>query len=78
MQLSEIMKTMKFGQKLLIASFSGDTLFMERLHEMGLRPGMMIEYWGRAPFRGPGLFKFRNTMLALREEEASCARVEFL
>ncbi|MBK7963477.1 MAG: ferrous iron transport protein A [Bdellovibrionales bacterium] len=59
----------------LIQSFCGDPLICDRLYELGLRPGIMLEFLGRAPFKGPFLFHYRNTVLALRPAEAACVVV---
>jgi ferrous iron transport protein A len=48
---------------------------IERLKEMGLHQGLEVSFVGRAPFRGPLLYRFGNTVLALRLEEASCALI---
>lgn len=61
-----------------IHSFSGDHLIAERLKEMGVYPGLELQVVGRAPFCGPFLFRFGNTVLALRSEEAVCAIVQKL
>ncbi len=56
----------------LIEAFCGDPLLCDRLYELGLRPGIFLESSGRAPFGGPFLFRFQNTVLALRSAEAAC------
>lgn len=75
MVLSTISLTALRGQNFSILALQGTQILCERLHELGLRPGLELEFWGRAPFHGPLLYRFRNTMLALREEEASCIQV---
>lgn len=65
-------------QSARVHSFSGDPLIAERLKEMGVHPGLELQVVGRAPFRGPFLFRFGNTVLALRYEEAVCATVQKL
>ncbi|WP_373999638.1 ferrous iron transport protein A [Bdellovibrio bacteriovorus] len=69
-------KSLKPGQKVEITGFASDNVFRERLHEMGLRVGMLITILGRAPFGGPLLIRFNTSFLALRNEEAACARVK--
>lgn len=61
-----------------IQGFSGDQLIIERLKEMGLHQGLEVQVVGRAPFGGPLLFRFGNTVLALRAEEAECTLIETL
>lgn len=63
------------GHLFKIQQLEGSQMLCERLHEMGLRPGLEIEFWGRSPWSGPWLYRFQNTMLALRDEEASCIKV---
>ena len=72
------MKLSKPGlnMKTIIVGFSGEPLVSERLKEMGLHQGLEIEMIGRAPFGGPILFQFGNTVLALRIEEAECAIIQ--
>lgn len=56
----------------LIRSFAGDALLCERLQELGLAAGQRVEFLGRAPFSGPGVFRTESLTVALRSEEASC------
>lgn len=63
------------GHVVEITGFSGDIIFRERLHEMGLRVGTKVTILGRAPFGGPLLVRFQTSFLALRGEEAACAEV---
>ena len=62
-----------------IVGFKCDTeatcLMVERLKEMGLYEGLMLEYLGQAPFGGPLLYRFSGTVVALRVEEARCLQV---
>ena len=66
---------LKPGHVVEIQSLGGDSVVRERLHEMGLRTGMIITILGRAPFGGPLLVRFNTSFLALRNEEAQCATV---
>lgn len=61
-----------------IKGFCGDPLIIERLRELGLHHGLEVQAVGRAPFGGPQLFRFGNTVLALRREEAQCTLIEIL
>lgn len=64
------------GQTIEIVGFSTDSIFRERLQELGLHVGTQITILGRAPFGGPLLIRFNNSFLALRNEEAACAQVK--
>lgn len=68
--------SIKFGRPLEVTGFTGDEIFRERLHEMGIRVGTTLLIIGRAPFGGPLLVRFNTSFLALRNEEASCALVK--
>ena len=59
-----------------VQGVSGDPFVIERLKEMGLHPGLEIQAIGQAPVGGPLLFRFGNTVLALRREEAACTLIE--
>lgn len=74
MKLSEI----KSQVNVQIINFNGPEVYIERLHEMGLASGMELSVMGRAPFKGPLLIRFKNTLLALRDEEAACTQVQIL
>ena len=64
--------------KAKVQGFSGDESIVERLKEMGLHPGLELQSVGQAPFGGPLLFRFGNTVLALRREEALCTLIQML
>lgn len=68
--------SIKPGHIVEIIGFAGEDIFRERLHEMGLRVGTTLKILGRAPFGGPLLVRFNTSFLALRNEEAACARVK--
>lgn len=61
-----------------IEGFHGDSVLVERLKEMGLHQGLEVTPVGRAPFGGPLLYRFGNTVLALRFEEAQCALIQLI
>ncbi len=73
MTLAEVKNT---NSKAIISDFQGESLLIERLKEMGLYQGLEIELVGHAPFGGPMLFQFGNTVLALRNEEALCVKIQ--
>ncbi len=68
-------RSLRAGQTVEIQSFEGDELYRERLHEMGLRKGMLLTILGQAPFNGPLLIRFHTSFLALRNEEAACTLI---
>lgn len=72
MNLSESLQSLRMGHRMRLKSITGDEFICERLHELGLRPGLQIEYLGQAPLGGPVLVRFLTTTLALRIEEARC------
>ncbi len=53
----------------------GDPLLRERLVEMGLTAGTLVEVRRRAPFGGPLELRLRGGVLALRRDEARCVSV---
>ena len=59
-----------------IEGFTGDPVVIERLKEMGLHQGLEVHSVEQAPFGGPMLFRFGNTVLALRQEEAACTLIQ--
>lgn len=61
-----------------VQGFSGNEILIERLQEMGIHEGLELQVIGQAPFGGPLLFRFGNTVLALRREEAECALIQIL
>ena len=67
--------SLQIGQSIEIVGFEGDELYRERLHEMGLRKGLLLTILGQAPFNGPLLVRFQTSFLALRKEEAACTIV---
>lgn len=77
-QLSEFKPRGSFGSavnKCKIVAFNGDHLIIERLKEMGLHQGLEIEFVGQAPLLGPLVYRFGNTVLALRPQEAACIQI---
>ncbi|MFZ4403589.1 MAG: FeoA family protein [Pseudobdellovibrionaceae bacterium] len=63
------------NQSLEISGFCGSENTVERLKELGFHQGLKIEFVGQAPWHGPRLFRFSNTVLALRDQEAACVLV---
>jgi len=73
MQILEFIKKQKHGE---VHQINEVPFFSERLFEMGIHQGQKFEYLGTAPFRGPIIIKFGNTVIALRTEEAACLIVK--
>lgn len=59
-------------QNFQILGFQGEDTLVQRLKQMGLHEGMSLQYLRRAPMRGPLIYRFGATALALRAEEAQC------
>lgn len=58
------------------APLTGSDALAGRLSDFGFRSGEIIEWVGRAPFRGPFLFSVRGALVALRAEEVARLSVE--
>ncbi len=67
---------LKFGDGFKVLNFQGELALQERLSEVGIRKGMTLVYFSKAPFSGPLIFRVGATMFALREEELSCLILE--
>ncbi|PWU16068.1 MAG: ferrous iron transport protein A [Bdellovibrio sp.] len=61
-----------------VESFAGSPDMIARLRELGIRQGLQVSLIGQAPFWGPKLFRAGLTVLALRQEEASCVFIQSL
>lgn len=72
----DLAKLDRAPQMVIIKEFVGPAEIVERLKEMGLHLGVAVLYQGRAPFRGPHLIRFGSTVVALRDEEAACAKIQ--
>jgi Fe2+ transport system protein FeoA len=64
------------GQKAKLIGFDGPIFIIERLIDMGFHENVEIENLGRLPFSGPILIRCEQTLLALREEEAKCLKLQ--
>lgn len=64
------------GQKVRLIGFEGSPLIIERLIDMGFHENVELENLGRLPFSGPLLIRCEQTLLALREEEAMCLKIQ--
>jgi Fe2+ transport system protein FeoA len=64
------------GQKVKLLNFDGPAFLVERLIDMGFYVNVELENLGRLPFAGPILVRCEQTLLALREEEAMCLKIQ--
>lgn len=64
------------GQKVKLVGFEGPSFLVERLIDMGFHENVELENLGRLPFAGPVLVRCDQTLLALREEEAMCLKIQ--
>lgn len=55
-----------------IVSLQGENKALQRLIELGLHSGQQVEFVHRAPFWGPFILRYGNSIIALRSEEAAC------
>ncbi len=63
------------GQTFKLQSFNGDEILIQRLLDMGLYPGIEVQYIGRMPLRGPIIMRVESSFFALREEEFFCLKL---
>lgn len=75
MFLSELTNA-DLDKNFLICQLAGSEEIQSRLVEMGLIPGAELRFLGRAPFAGAFLFQLHTSYLALRYEEAKCAKIQ--
>ncbi len=61
-----------------ITGFAGEVSIVERLQEMGMHHGMIVQCLGRTPFKGPLLYRMGATVVALRNGEAQCILIQTL
>lgn len=66
----------KIGTQFRIIDIVGDSVLTSRLQEIGLKKGMLISYFTKAPFGGPSIYRVGTTMFALRQEEKKCLILE--
>jgi ferrous iron transport protein A len=63
------------GQQARIETIQADPSLLQRLLEMGLLEGELIEVVGYAPLGDPMEIRLRDYRLSLRRREASCITV---
>jgi Fe2+ transport system protein FeoA len=60
----------------VILDLSGPEELVERLRELGFSPGEKIEILRQFPFRGPWVLMTAQGMVALRNEEFQCLKIQ--
>ena len=72
----KLLSEIKTPSKIQIVGFSGDHLMIQRLKEMGVHKGLELEFISQGPLKGPMIYRFGNTVLALRPQEAACIQIQ--
>lgn len=62
--------------KLRVADIRGEVETQERLRELGIYTGAIVQLLKRAPFKGPWVIQVGDAVLALRDSEAEFIEVE--
>lgn len=63
------------GEQATIVAFVGDAALTQRLHELGMMEGEVVEVITLAPLGDPMEVRVANTRLSLRRSEARAIRV---
>ncbi len=61
-----------------VTQLSGPDLIVERLSELGIYSGKILQVVGQIPFSGPLIIRAGSQVLALRVEEAKCIQIKAL
>ena len=69
---------LRTGERGRIESIAGDSALVQRLYEIGLLEGELVELLGVAPLGDPIEIRVGNTRLSLRRREAVGVGVELL
>jgi len=69
---------METGKRARIVDFAGGTAMRQRLENLGLRQGKVIEKISANPFRGPVVVRIDHLELAIGHGMASYIQVELL
>lgn len=69
---------LRVGQRAVVQAVHGGDALVQRLLEMGLLDGEMIEVIGVAPLGDPMEIRLRDYRLSLRRAEAACIEVDLL
>jgi ferrous iron transport protein A len=73
--MSASLDQLKPGQKARIQSMTGEPSLLQRLMEMGLLEGEVVEVVSFAPLGDPMEIRLRDYRLSLRRREAACIAV---
>lgn len=73
-----LLSQLSAGQKGVIDEFDGEADGYERIEEMGVTPGEIVEVVRYAPLGDPIEIKVRGYCLSLRKQEADRIKVKLL
>lgn len=62
------------GESLEVQELQGEEVFLQRLSDLGITEGALIDCIGKSPFGEPKAYRVRGCVLALRKEEAQKIR----
>lgn len=74
--MSKTLVTLKPGQRAYIAKITATDSLRQRLYDLGLTPGTLVELIKFAPFGDPLEIRLRNYQLTLRVSEANFVLIE--
>ena len=67
---------LRIGEQARVAGVEGADDVSQRLLEMGLTPGTLVQLLGAAPLGDPLEFELRGYRLSLRKSEAARVRID--
>lgn len=67
-----IWEDLKVKKRARVEGFKGSESIVARLVDLGIHPGVEIEYFQILPFGGPLIIRVETGFLALRQDEALC------
>lgn len=73
-----LLTDLKMNQLCEITQIIGAELIVERLSELGIYSGKIVQIVGQSPFAGPLIIRAGSQVLALRIEEAKCIQIKTL
>lgn len=68
--------TLQPGASGTVRRLTGEQALRWRLVDLGLVPGTVVEVLRRSPLGDPTLYRFRGSMVALRQRDAATVLVE--
>jgi ferrous iron transport protein A len=74
--MSDSILKMRLGEVRSLADLQGESSMIARLLDLGFHQGVEIELIQRMPLGGPIIFRVESSLLALREEEALCLKID--